>query len=88
MSYDKEMAAAVLRILHGARSLPPAQAVQALKPFLESMGVVKATGDKLADESADSVMALVHRLKENQAASDDEWQKAIETTLSYANDVA
>src|ERR1700722_9708934 len=33
----KQQTSDVLRILHGARSLPPAKAAEALKPFLESM---------------------------------------------------
>jgi ABC-type branched-subunit amino acid transport system substrate-binding protein len=84
---DKEMAADTLRILHGARSLPPPEAAEALKPFLALMMRKKGAGDKLADASADAVMALAQSLKENHAASDDLWQEAIEATLSYANEV-
>jgi hypothetical protein len=85
MSNDREMAADTVRILHGARSLLPAQAAEALEPFLQSMVLKKGAGNKLADASTDAVMALSRSLKENQAASDDQWQEAIEATLSYAN---
>jgi hypothetical protein len=85
--HDKEMAADTLRTLHGARSLPPLQAAEALQPFLEAMKGKKSTGDKLADASAEAVMALARNLETNQAASDDLWQEAIEATLSYANEV-
>jgi hypothetical protein len=49
-SGNKQLASDVLRILHGARSLPPAEAVEALRPFLESVPK-KGSGDKLADAS-------------------------------------
>lgn len=49
------------------------------------MVLKKGAGNKLADASTDAVMALSRSLKENQAASDDQWQEAIEATLSYAN---
>jgi uncharacterized protein YidB (DUF937 family) len=34
---EKQQASDLLRILHGARGLPPAEAAEALGPFLESM---------------------------------------------------
>ena len=82
---DKQIAAATLRILHGARSLPPAEAAEALKPFLESMSKEEA-GDKLADASGAAVRKLARSLTENHAASDDLWQEAIECTLSFTNE--
>jgi hypothetical protein len=80
------MAANALRIFHGGRSLPPPQAAEALQPFLEAMKRKKSTGDKLADASAEAVLALARNLKANHAASDDLWRKAIDATLSYANE--
>jgi hypothetical protein len=80
------MAANTLRIFHGARSLPPPQAAEALQPFLEAMKRKKSTGDKLADASAEAVLALARNLKTNHAASDGLWRKAIDATLSYANE--
>jgi hypothetical protein len=84
---DKHLAAEVLHILHGARSLPPAEAAEALQPFLESMQGRQGSADKLADASAAAVAALALTLKENHSASDDLWQKAIDATLSFANEV-
>jgi len=83
--YSKKMASDAVQILHGARSLPPAEAVEALTPFLDSMPK-EYSGDKLADASAAAVKGLAHSLKLNRAASDDLWQEAIEATLSYANE--
>jgi hypothetical protein len=80
----KQLASDALEILHGARSLPPDEAVEALRPFLESM---RTTGsdDKLSDASIAAVTELARSLKENHAASDDLWQEAIEATVSFAN---
>ena len=75
----------VLRILHGARTLPPAEAAEALKPFLESMRK-SGSGDALARASIAADAELARSLKENHAASDDLWQEAIEATLSFANE--
>jgi len=83
---DKHPAAEVLPILHGARSLPPAEAAEALRPFLESMEGSQGSVDNLADASVAAVSALTRSLKENHAASDDLWQEAIEATLSFANE--
>jgi hypothetical protein len=83
----KHLAAEVLHILQGARSLPPAEAAEALKPFLESMRRREGSVDKLADASAAAVAVLARSLKEKHAASDDLWQEAIEATLSFANEV-
>ena len=84
---DRHPAAEVLPILHGARGLPPAEAAEALSPFLESMEVRQGSVDKLADASFVAVSALARSLKENHAASDDLWQDAIEATLSCVNEV-
>ena len=81
---EKQQTSDVLQILHGARGLPPAEAAEALRPFLESMR--KRASDKLADASIAAVTELVRSLKENHAASDDLWQDAIEATLSFANE--
>jgi hypothetical protein len=86
MTYgEKQQTSEVLRILHGARSLPPEEAAEALKPFLESMRK-SGSGDALARASIAAVTELARSLKENHAASDDLWQEAIEATLSYANE--
>jgi hypothetical protein len=82
-SSNKQLASDVLRILHGARSLPPAEAVEALRPFLESVPK-NGSGDKLSVASIAAVTELSRSLKENHAASDDLWQAAIDATLSLA----
>jgi hypothetical protein len=76
-----------LRILHGARSRPPVEVVEALRPFLETMRGERS-GDKLANASTAAVTELVRSLKENHAASNDLWEEAIEATLSFANEAA
>lgn len=83
MSDNQELAAVALQILHGARSLPPSEAVEALTPFLETLD---ASGDDIATAAAAAVTKLVRSLEEHQSASDDVWQQAIETTLSLANE--
>jgi hypothetical protein len=45
------------------------------------------SGDWFANGSAAAVMKLARTLKESHAASDDLWQEAIESTLSFANEV-
>jgi hypothetical protein len=82
---NKQLASDALTILHGARGLPPDEAVEALRPFLESMRTI-GSGDKLADASIAAVTELARNLKENHAASDDLWQEAIEATVSFANE--
>jgi hypothetical protein len=62
---DKTLVSDALRILHGARSLPPVEAAEALRPFLDSMRR-EAFGDKLADASTAAVTELVRSLKDNQ----------------------
>jgi hypothetical protein len=86
MTYgEKQQTSDVLRILHGARSLPPEEAAEALRPFLESMRKA-GSSDTLARASIVAVAELARSLKENHAASDDLWQEAIDATLSYANE--
>lgn len=88
MSDDiRKEASEVLRILHGARELPPVEAAEALTPFLNLMHKQGST-DKLASASVAAVTELSRRLKENHAASDDLWQEAIEATLSFVNEVS
>jgi len=84
LNNNQELAADAIRILNGARSIPPIEAVEALMPFLQ--GLENASGDKLAVASVAAVTKLVSSLKDHGAASDDLWQQAIETTLSLANE--
>jgi two-component sensor histidine kinase len=76
----------VLHILHGARSLPPAEAIEALRPFMNTMRNRASGTDRFADASAAAVSALVQRLEAKGVASDDLWEEAIESSLSFANE--
>jgi hypothetical protein len=83
---NKKLVSDALRILHGARSLPPVEAAEALRPFLESMRG-KAVGE-LANASTAAVTELARSLKDTDAASDDLWQEAIEATISFVNEAS
>ena len=78
----------VLHTLHGARSLSPAEAVERLRPFMNTMGNRASGIDRLADASAAAVSALVQRLEADGVATDDLWEEAIESSLSFANEEA
>jgi hypothetical protein len=78
----------VLHILHGARSLPSGEAVAALRPFLNAMRNRPAGSDRLADASAAAVNALVQQLETDGVATDDQWEVAIESSLSFANEIS
>lgn len=80
------MADDVLHILHGARSLPLGKAIEALQPFLNEMSHRVPGADRFADASANAVTALVQSLDARGSATDDAWQAAIESTLSFANE--
>jgi hypothetical protein len=82
------MADDVLHILHGARSLPLGKAIEALQPFLNEMRHRIPGNDRFADASANAVIALVQSLEARGSATDDAWQAAIESTLSFANEAS
>jgi hypothetical protein len=84
--HSPQMADDVLHILHGARSLPPAKAVEALQPFLHLMRHRVVGNDRFADASATAVTALAESLETRGVATDDTWQAAIELTVSFANE--
>jgi hypothetical protein len=77
----------VLHVLHGARSLPAAEAIEALGPFMEKMRNRASGTDRFADASAAAVSALVQRLETKGVATDDLWEEAIESSTSFANEV-
>jgi len=77
----------VLHVLHGARGLPSTQAVEALRPFVNTMRNRVSGNDRLADAAAGAVGALMQGLEAKGVASDDLWEEAIEASLSYANEV-
>ena len=78
----------VLHILHGARGLPPSEALEALRPFLNTMRNQASGIDVIADASADALGALVQRLEATGIATNDLWEEAIEASLSFANETA
>jgi hypothetical protein len=78
----------VLHILHGARSLPAAQAIEALAPFMEKMRNRASGTDRFADASAAAVSALVQRLETKGVATDDLWEEAIESSTSFAHEAS
>jgi hypothetical protein len=78
----------VLHILHGARGLPFAEAVAALRPFMNTMRNRASGSDRLANASAAAVGALVQRLEADGGATDDLWEEAIESSLSFANEAS
>jgi two-component sensor histidine kinase len=75
----------VLHVLHGARSLPSTEAIEALRPFMNAMRDRVSGNDRIADASAAAVSALVQRLESGGVATDDLWEEAIESSLSFAN---
>lgn len=82
---DRKIADDVLRILHGARGLPPSEAIKALRPFLNEMNSRIPGGDRFGDASAMAVSDLVLSLETKSIATDDIWLDAIQTTLSLAD---
>lgn len=83
---QNQLAAAALETLHGARGLPPAEAAAKLRDFADSMRSIPETA-RLADASG-ALATLVDQLQSKGAATDDAWEYAIETMLSYANESA
>lgn len=80
-----QLATAALDTLHGARSLPPADAIAKLRDFLESIDTSVPDSPRLADASG-ALKVLTSELKMGEAATNDDWERAIETMLSLANE--
>jgi hypothetical protein len=80
-----QLATAALDTLHGARSLPPADAIAKLRDFLESIDTSVPDSPRLADASG-ALKVLISELKMGEAATNDDWERAIETMLSLANE--
>jgi hypothetical protein len=81
----KELTSGALRILHGARSLPPVEAVEALRPFSELMHKEHSTEQ--------TCRSLNRRSNGTGAKSQREprsierfLEEAIEATLSFVNE--
>jgi hypothetical protein len=81
-----QLPAGVLHILHGARGLAPDEAVEALRPFVNAMRDRVSGADTIADASALAVGALLQALETKGVATDDLWEVAIESSLSFANE--
>jgi hypothetical protein len=85
---ESDMATAALDTLHGARSLPPAEAAERLRDFLDSISSPVLDSKRLAEAST-ALRELITQLEEvDAAASDDDWQNAIETMQSLANEAS
>src|SRR5580698_5087228 len=84
---SNHLAKAALDTLHGARGLPPAEAVAKLHHFLESIDTSVPDGPRFAVAS-EALRILASQLETDGTATDDDWQHAIETMLSLANEAA
>jgi hypothetical protein len=87
MSTGSQIASAASDTLHGARELPPEEAAAKLRDFLSSISSPLANSARLADSSA-ALKGLVEKLEQGGSASNDDWQQAIETMLSLANEAS
>src|ERR1700727_3142248 len=81
---QNQRATAALETLHGARGLPPAEGTAKLRDFADSIGTALTPTARLADASG-ALRTLVDQLQSQGTATDDTWEYAIETMLSYAN---
>jgi hypothetical protein len=84
---QSELATAALETLHGARALPPAEAMTRLRDFMDSIWTILPPTARLADASG-ALKTLVNQLESEGVATDDTWEHAIETMLSFANESA
>jgi hypothetical protein len=85
MSIESELATAALDTLHGARGLHPEEAAAALKDFLNSISSPIPDSERLSGASS-ALKSLIDKLEADGSASDDDWQSAIETMHSLANE--
>jgi hypothetical protein len=91
MSIESELATAALNTLHGARGLPPEEAAAELGDFLNSISSPVPSGNRLSEALRAALRALkslIDKLEADGSASDDDWQFAIETMLSLANETS
>jgi len=84
---QSQLAAAALETLHGARALAPAEAAAKLRDFVDSIGTIVPPTDRLAEASS-ALRTLVDQLESEGIATDDAWEHAIETMLSFVNESA
>jgi hypothetical protein len=84
---QSELATAALETLHGARGLPAAESAAKLRDFEDSIRTDLHPTARLVDAS-DALRKLINQLQSEGAATDDTWELAIETMLSFANESA
>ena len=75
---------AAIDTLHGARKLPPEEAIGHLRSFLDT---ISPPGHEsgFAANARTALNTLITDLENNGSATDDVWQGAIETMTSLAN---
>ena len=83
MDTESQLATAALDTLHGARGLPPGEAAAVLQDFLNSLTSPVSDSPRVAQASG--ALQNFHKLKSEGSATDDDWQSAITTMLSLAN---
>jgi hypothetical protein len=84
---ESQLATAALETLRGARGLPPAEATAKLRDFMDSIATIVPPTARLAEASG-ALRTLVNQLEADGSATDDIWEDAIETMLSFANESA
>jgi hypothetical protein len=87
MSPESQLAAAALDTLHGARELPAAEAAAKLRDFLNSISSHISDSPRLSEASG-ALNNLVTNLEDQGSGSNDDWESAIETMLSLANEIS
>ena len=84
MSQEGQLAADALDTLHGARELPSKEAAIVLRDAFNSISLANPDNSRAAASRA--IENLIHKLEVGGSASNDDWQSAIETMLSLANE--
>jgi hypothetical protein len=87
MSTESQLATAALDTLHGARELPAAEAAAKLRDFLNAISSHIPDRAPLSQASG-ALNNLVSNLEDQGSASNDDWESAIETMLSLANETS
>jgi hypothetical protein len=75
---------AAVDTLHGARGLSPSEAIEHLNSFLDTISPPGHDG-KSASAARAALNTLVTSLETKGSATDDDWQGALETMTSLAN---
>jgi len=75
---------AAIDTLHGARKLPPAEAIKYLRSFLDTISP-PGHNTKSATDAREALSLLINELEMDGSAGNDVWQQAIATMTSLAN---